>query len=204
MNGQLLLHVLEHADHARHHEAEQEEQHADADERHERGIGQGRGELAAEPDLLVEKIRKPVKRDLERAARLAGGDHVDVELRKDLRVRLERVGQRGAFAHRVAHRRKRRLQRLRSLPAPRARISESMSGRPDERSVASWRVAFARSPSRTRPAEREVPGPARPARAVDAPSLDLEDDDAVFFELGLDRLQALAVLDPGDASCPGR
>ncbi len=43
-----------------------------------------------------------------------------------------------------------------------------MSGRPDESSVASWRVAFATSPSRTRPAVVKFQIPLRTARALAA------------------------------------
>ena len=168
MRGSCCFIVLEHADDAGHHKAEDEEEHAYTDDRHECRVREGGGHPAAEPDLFVEKIRKPVKGYLEGSARLAGGDHVDIQLREDLRVVLERIGQRRALAHAVAHRRSAARRPVFSSCST-STDSASMSGSPDERSVASWRVAFATSPSFTRLPKVKVAVPRRPALA-EAPS----------------------------------
>ena len=71
--------------------------HADGDR-----VGQGRLDLAAEPDVRLERVRDLDHRRVEEAADLAGAHHAHHD-RRELLVLAEGVGERVALLHLVAH-----------------------------------------------------------------------------------------------------
>ena len=101
--------LIENSGDLRHHVGDQEAHDQRADAHHDDRISQRAAHLGDEFGLAFAVLGKPVKHRLQRARRLARADHADVEIGENVGMGRERVGQRGAFTHALAHLRQRPL-----------------------------------------------------------------------------------------------
>ncbi len=91
---QLAVEVLEDVLEDRDQERDQREHHDQREDPDHHRVGHRRAHLAAQRVRLLELVRDPHQRLLEHSRRLTGARHRDVELVEDVRVLLERVGER--------------------------------------------------------------------------------------------------------------
>ena len=106
-------------------------------------VDQRRADLRAQLDGLLDVDREALEDRVEDTARLAGGDHVDVEVVERLRVAAHRVGERRARLDVLPHL-EQDLLRSSCAPAGCARISRHCtSGRPASIMTENWRVKTA-------------------------------------------------------------
>jgi hypothetical protein len=149
IEGQGLVQAGEQLGDLGQHDGHEDAHHDARKQEHHRGVDDDRADLVPQPDLALEVVGEPLEHGLQRAAGLARAHHADVEVRKHAVARGHRVGERGALVDAIAHLADHALQ-ARVLDLLGERAQRETSGIPAPTSVASWRVASARSSAETR------------------------------------------------------
>ena len=126
--------LLENRCDLRHHVCHQERHDSGADAHHDDRIGQRAAHLGDEFILPLAVLGEPVQHRLERRGLFAGAHHPDVEVREDVAMIGQRVGQRRSLAHALAHLREHPLGcGARRLIAERAERIDQLHARAEQR-----------------------------------------------------------------------
>ena len=126
--------LLENRRDLRHHVRHQERHDSGADAHHDDRISQRAAHLGDEFILTLAVFRQPIEHRFECRRLLAGPHHPDVEVRKDVAMIGQRVGQRRSLAHALAHLRQHPLGlRTRRLIGQRAERIDQLHARAEQR-----------------------------------------------------------------------